>query len=61
MKLRDANLQVYIPPSCNIFCLHFLRTHDDCFFRRGFESVRAKFLPGNISKNNVTCNLPVSL
>ena len=33
-----------------VFCLHFLRTHHDYFFRRAFESVRVKFLSGNISK-----------
>ena len=33
-----------------VFCLHFLKTHHDYFFRRGFESVQAKFLSGNVSK-----------
>ena len=31
------------------FCLHFLRIHHDYFFQRGFESVRAQFLSGNIN------------
>ena len=53
MKLQNADLQVHeknsftYPPSyniSNIFCLHFLRTHHDYFFQRGFESVQAKFL-----------------
>ena len=69
MKLRDANLQVHekksfsYPPSCNIFCLHSLRTHHDYFFQRGFESVWAKFFSRNISKKYiiVTCDLPVLL
>ena len=34
----------------HIFCLHFLRVHHDYFFQRVFESVRAQFLPGNISR-----------
>ena len=57
MKLRDVNLPVYeknsfkYPPSCNIFCLQFLRTHHDYFFPGDFENVRAKFLSRNISKN----------
>ena len=44
MNLRDANLQVHeknsvtYPFSCNIFCLHFLRTYHNYFFQRGFES-----------------------
>ena len=68
MKLRDANLQVHQKNSftylsCNIFCVHSLRTHHDYFFQRGFESVRAKFLSGDISKKYiiVTCDLPVLL
>ena len=34
----------------HILCLHFLRIHHDCFFQRVFESVRAQFLSGNISR-----------
>ena len=34
-----------------VSCLHFLGTHYDYFFRRGFESVRVKFLSGNIYEN----------
>ena len=34
----------------HVFCLHSLRTHHDYFFRRGSETVQAKFLSGNISK-----------
>ena len=34
----------------HVFCLHFYRMHHDYFFRRGFESVRAQFLSGNISE-----------
>ena len=37
----------------HVFYLHFLRTHHDYFFQKGFESVQAKFLLGNISKNVV--------
>ena len=33
----------------HIFCLHFLRMDHDYFFRRGFKSVREKFLSENIS------------
>ena len=46
MKLRDTNLQVSEKNShilLHVFCLHFLRTHPDYFFRRGFESERTKF------------------
>ena len=55
MKLQDANLQVYKKKNLShillhVFCLHFLRMYHDYFFQRGFESVRAKFLSGNISK-----------
>ena len=39
-----------------VFCLHFLRMNHHCFFRRGFESVRAQFLS---VKSSVTCNLSV--
>ena len=41
----------------HVFCLpflkihHFLRIHHDYFFQRGFESVRAQFLSGNINEN----------
>ena len=31
-----------------VLCLYFLRMHHDYFFRRGFESVRAHFISGNI-------------
>ena len=47
----------------HVFCLHFLRTHHDSFFRGGFEGVRAQFLSRNIAKSSVTCirsNLPVA-
>ena len=63
--MRDANLQVYEKTLSHIlfhlFCLHFLRTHHDYFFGRGFESVRAQFLSGNISEKYVTCNFSVPL
>ena len=61
-KYTKKNSVTY-PPSCNTFCLHFLRTHHDYFFQRGFERVRAKFLSGNINKKygSVTCDLPVLL
>ena len=59
MKLRTsnlqcANMQVYEKPLSyillRVFWLHFLKTHHDYFFRRGFESMRAQFLSGNISE-----------
>ena len=34
----------------HLFCLHFFRMHHNCFFRRAFETVRAQFLSGNISR-----------
>ena len=34
----------------HVFCLNFLRSHHDYFFRKGFESVREQFLSGNISE-----------
>ena len=37
----------------HVFCLHFLRTHYDYFFRRGFQNVQVQFLSGNISKKLV--------
>ena len=37
----------------HVFCLHFLRMHDDYFFQRSFESVWAQFLSGNISGKEV--------
>ena len=33
----------------HVFCIHFLRIHQNYFFQRNFESVRAQFLSGNIS------------
>ena len=33
-----------------VFCVHFLRTHHDYFFRRGFESVQAKLILESRSK-----------
>ena len=33
---------------CHVFCLHFLRMHLDYFSQRGFGSVRAQFLSGNV-------------
>ena len=64
-KYTKKNPVTY-PPSCNTFCLHFLRTHHDYFFQRGFESVLAKFLSGNINKKYICftcfiCHLPVLL
>ena len=64
-KYTKKNSVTY-PPSCNTFCLHFLRTNHDYFFQRGFESVRAKFLSGNINKKYICftcfiCDLPVLL
>ena len=64
-KYTKKNPVTY-PPSCNTFCLHFLRTHHDYFFQRGFESVLAKFLSGNINKKYICftcfiCDLPVLL
>ena len=54
MKLQDANLKIYEKTFSHIFlhvfCLHFLRTHHDYVFRRGFENVRGQFLSRNISK-----------
>ena len=32
----------------HVSCLHFLRTHQNYIYWRGFESVRAHFLSGNI-------------
>ena len=58
MKLQDAQRLV---PTCKLtkktishiflhaFCVHFLRIHQNYFFRRGFESLRAQFLSGNVS------------
>ena len=43
-KLPDANLQVNIN---HVFWFYFLKKHDYCFFRRGFESVRGLFLSRN--------------
>ena len=53
MKLRDANLQVneknsFTHPPSYILSSFSQNTHD-YFFRRGFESVRAQFVSGNIS------------
>ena len=46
----------------HVFCLDFLRIQHNCFFRRGFENVRAQFLSGNISKKEcITYKLPVQL
>ena len=48
-KLQDVYLQLYPHlPSC-IWSSFFLKMHQDYFFRRGFESVWAQFLSGNIS------------
>ena len=53
-EVAKCNLQVYEKTLSHIllhgFCLHFLRTHHNFSFRRGFECVRAQFLSGNISK-----------
>ena len=58
MKLRDAQRLVSTckltkKPRSHIllhaFCLHFLRLHHNYFFRRGFESLRAQYLAGNVS------------
>ena len=47
MKMRDAHLQVYeknsFKYSSSCIFPSFLRTLHDYFFRRGFESVRAKY------------------
>ena len=40
----------------HVFCLHFLRIHQDYVFRTGFESVLVQFLSAETS---ITCNLPV--
>ena len=53
-KVYLSNLQLY---GTKLFCTFsfmyfvfiFFRMFQDCFFRRGFESVRAQFLSGNIS------------
>ena len=47
----------------HVFCLHFLRTHHDYFFRRSFETMRPKFLSGNISKKYLqfTCSITIHL
>ena len=37
----------------HVFCLHFLRMHDDYFFQRSFESVWTQFLSRNISGKEV--------
>ena len=53
-KVYLPNLQLYgknsfaHPPSC-ILSSFFFRMFQDYFFRRGFESVRAQFLSGNVS------------
>ena len=69
MRLRDAQRLV---PTCKLtkktlshillhtFCFHFLRIHQNYFFRRGFESFRAQFLSGNVSGKQCF-NLPVQL
>ena len=60
MKLRDTNLQVYDKNSYTYLPLCILPSFSanaSRFFQRGFESVRAKIIPGN----RVTCNLPVQL
>ena len=58
MKLRDANLNVNEKTLSHLanygFCFHFLGINHDYFFRRGFESVQAQFLFGNINGTNVT-------
>ena len=42
--------KIILHVSFHVFRLHFLRTLHDHLFRRGFESVRAKFCPENINK-----------
>ena len=53
-EVARCNVQVYEKALSNIllhvFCLHFLRTHHNFFFRRGFECVQAQFPSENISK-----------
>ena len=66
VKLGEANRQVYKKNFFSlillcVFCLYFLRTHHDYFFRRGFEFVQALFLSGNINETIVTFILPVQL
>ena len=63
MKLRDANLQVFEKIYFTYFpsCILSLFSKNDYFFRRGFESVRAKLLSGKLAKSSVTCTLPVQL
>ena len=41
----------------HIFYLYFLRMHHHYCLQRGFESVWAHFLSGNINEKLVTCNL----
>ena len=59
MNLQNANLQVYEKKTLShillhVFCLLFFRMHHKYFLQRGFESVRAQFLSGNISISSVT-------
>ena len=55
MKLRDANLQVYEKKfhisSFMYFAFILYERITITSSERGFETVRAKFLSGNISKN----------
>ena len=46
MKLRDDNLQVNLN---HVFDLHFFKMHHHYFFEKGFESVLALFILGNIT------------
>ena len=52
-------------PPFSAYCLHFSRTHHDCFFRRGFESVQGQFLLGNITEKEFyfwfTCSTAIHL
>ena len=45
-SLRKKVLHILL----DVFFLYFVRTHHDYFFGRVFESVRANFFSGNISK-----------
>ena len=57
-KLIRHEVACYQPASLRKKLFHtfshiFLRTHHNCSFWRGYESVRAQFLSGNISENVV--------
>ena len=63
--MRNANLQVCEKKFSHIlhdvFCLYFLRMHDDYFFQRGFASVRAYLFKEVEAKSSVTCKMVIYL